>query len=86
MEYAEAIDIGAPEIFVSGISRIERIGAGTVRVTYFSQHADGNRVCLYAIWDLKTWVTLWRNAVDWNAIDLMSEGQTVEFPAMREIN
>lgn len=45
MKYTEAMDSGvAPEIFVSGISRIDKLGPGTVRLTFYSQYEDRKSV------------------------------------------
>lgn len=57
MDYAESIDIGdAPEIFISGISKIEQIGPGTVRITFYSERDSCRRVVLHQVWDIKRWL------------------------------
>ena len=50
----------APEIFASNIGRISRLAAGTVRVTYYSEHeaADGaleRRIVCHVVLDLQAW-------------------------------
>src|SRR5260370_37503900 len=60
MDFAEAIDNGtAPEIFVNGPSRIEKIGAGTIRAIWYSRQEDGNIVVLKVIMDLAEWLAVW---------------------------
>lgn len=57
MKYTEAMDSGvAPEIFVSGISRIDKLGPGTVRLTFYSQYEQGNHVVLHLVADAQQWV------------------------------
>lgn len=57
MEYVETVDLGdAPEIFISGISKIEQIGPGTVRFTFYSERDNCKRVVLHTIWDLRKWI------------------------------
>src|SRR5262245_18906185 len=54
MDFFEATDNGtAPEIYVTNVSRIERIGEGTVRVSYYSRRREGNPVVLDVIWDIQ---------------------------------
>lgn len=57
MEYVEAVDLGdAPEIFISGISKIEKIGPGTIRFTFYSERDNCRKVVLHSIWDLRKWL------------------------------
>lgn len=57
VQYAEAHDMGGvPEIFITGLSKVERIGPGTLRFTFYSQREDGNVVVLYTIWDEATFL------------------------------
>jgi hypothetical protein len=57
MEYTEAVDIGdAPEIFISGIAKIEKIGPGTVRISFYSERDNCRRIVLHQVWDLKRWL------------------------------
>lgn len=57
MNYAEVVDIGdAPEVFITGISKIEQIGPGTIRITFYNQRDNCRRVVLHQVWDLKRWL------------------------------
>src|SRR6266852_2708717 len=56
MDFIEnVLDMGAAEISVTGISRIERITAGQIRMTYFSRRPDGDIVAAHVIWDYPLW-------------------------------
>lgn len=56
LEFAECVDLGdAPEIFITGISKIEQIGPGTIRFTFYSERDNCRRVVLHSVWDLKRW-------------------------------
>lgn len=57
MDYAKAVDSGdIPDIFVTNVSRIEKIGPGTIRLTYFVRDEDGDRVVNKVVWDLQEWL------------------------------
>lgn len=62
-DYApEAADYGnVPEIYVSGLKSIRQIGAGTVRITYYTEfeRTDGTmdrRVVLHVVRDIVEWL------------------------------
>jgi hypothetical protein len=44
------VDYGAPEFLVTGISSIERISRGIVRVSYFRRRDEKTEVC-HTLWD-----------------------------------
>lgn len=60
MELVEGlVDYGvAPEIYVDGVGKIERIAEGIVRVTLFTRVDGEKRVVCRLIWDRKTWMGL----------------------------
>jgi hypothetical protein len=59
MDFTEAVDLGdAPEIFLTGIKSVERLGPGTIRVSFYSQRDNCKRVVLHAVWDLQTWIEM----------------------------
>ena len=56
MVYEDAVDLGnAPEIFITGIAKIEQIGPGTLRVSLYSQRGNEKIVVVHEIWDSKVW-------------------------------
>lgn len=59
VEYVDAVDLGdAPEIFISGVSKIEKIGPGTIRFTFYSERDNCRRVVLHSVWDLQQWMSI----------------------------
>lgn len=58
VEYATGIiDNGAPEFFVTHLCRVEKLGPGTVRISWGCQQEDGTILVMYkAILDMQTWL------------------------------
>lgn len=51
------IDNGAPEYFVTDLCRVEKLGPGTVRISWGSKQEDGTVLVVYkAIMDLSQWL------------------------------
>jgi hypothetical protein len=48
-------DFGAPEFCVAGVSAVERISAGMVRVSFFTRRKDGLVDCVHTVWDMVEW-------------------------------
>jgi hypothetical protein len=48
-------DDGAPEINVTGVSEIERITEGQVRVSYFRRRRGENVEAMHEVWDRQEW-------------------------------
>jgi hypothetical protein len=51
----ESTDYGAPEFCATGISSVERISRGQVRVSYFSRRKDGNTEVCHIVLDASEW-------------------------------
>ena len=56
MNFIEScLDYGTPEYCVTGVSSIQRISTGQIRVTKFSRRREGNIVLFHEVWDLVDW-------------------------------
>lgn len=56
MVYEDAVDLGnAPEIFITGIAKIEQAGPGTLRVSLYSQRGNEKVIVVHEIWDARVW-------------------------------
>lgn len=52
----DAVDLGnAPEIYVTGIAKIEQIGPGTLRVSLYSKRGNEKVIVVHEIWDSRIW-------------------------------
>lgn len=61
MDFADnVVDCGAQEINVNGVSSVERISDGQVRVSYFIRRKGELSVAIHLIWDRQEWLSMWR--------------------------
>ncbi len=59
MDFVEASDMGtAPEIFLTGLCKVERLSPNTVRLSWYTRQADGNLVTLKTILDIQEWLAV----------------------------
>jgi hypothetical protein len=59
MDFIEADDPGtAPEIFLTGLCKVERLSPNTVRLSWYTRQADGNLVTLKTILDIQEWLAV----------------------------
>lgn len=70
VEYAiNVVDNGAPEYFVTDLCRVEKLGPGTVRISWGSRQEDGTVLVVYkAIMDLTRWLAQQRTIDDARSI------------------
>ena len=59
VDYAEAADTGAaPEVFLTGLCKIERLSPNTVRLSWYTRQSDGNVITLKTIMDIQEWIAV----------------------------
>jgi hypothetical protein len=51
----DGFDGGAPEHCVTGISSVERISPGMIRVSYFARRNNESIVVFHMVWDAVEW-------------------------------
>src|SRR5258708_5551879 len=61
MDFVEGVvDLGAPEINVTGVASIERISNGQMRITYYVRRRGEAVAAVHHIWDRQEWLKAWR--------------------------
>lgn len=75
MDFARGVsDIGAPEIFVTGLAKVTKISDAVVRVTLYSHFESDpgappdKRAVVHLVWDIHQWS---------HAIDMSREASTI---------
>lgn len=61
MDFVQTVDCDVPEYFVSGVARVTQLGAGTVRITFYSTRETANGEVEHVpihhqVWDKDDWL------------------------------
>jgi hypothetical protein len=51
----DGLGMGVPEYCVTGVSSVERISPGQVRVSYFARRNNESIVVIHTVWDAIEW-------------------------------